>query len=122
MWSPVCRPWLNPPVFRWRVHWQTPEPAKRRWRESSLPIHRPRKHSWRWRSDPRLRLVFDETNLAGDYDIVLDYSVDAASGPTQDATASAMMDAVQDLGLKLVPRKTAVEIIVVDHAERPAAN
>ncbi len=65
----------------------------------------------------------DETNLTGDYDIVLDYSVEAGSSPSQDAMASAMVDAVQEeLGLKLVPRKAAVDIIVIDHAERPNAN
>ena len=63
------------------------------------------------------RLVLDETKLTGDYVIVLDYSV---NGGTQDDMASAMMDAVQEqLGLKLVPRKTPVDIIVIDHAERP---
>ena len=69
------------------------------------------------------RLVLDETNLAGDYTIVLDYSVETGAGPSQDARAAAMMDAVQEeLGLKLVPRKAAVDIIVIDHAERPTAN
>ncbi len=69
------------------------------------------------------RLVMDETHLTGDYDIVLDYSLEAGSGTSQDAMASAMIDAVQEeLGLKLVPRKAAVEMIVIDHAERPIAN
>ncbi len=68
------------------------------------------------------RLVMDETNLTGDYVIVVDYSVEAGSSPSQDAMASAMIDAVQEeLGLKLVPRKAAVDI-VIDHAERPVAN
>jgi uncharacterized protein (TIGR03435 family) len=69
------------------------------------------------------RLVMDETNLTGDYDIVLDYPVESGSSPSQDAMATAMMDAVQEeLGLKLVSRKAAVNIIVIDHAERPIAN
>ncbi len=69
------------------------------------------------------RLVKDETNLTGDYDIVLDYSVEAGSAPSQDAMASAIIDALQEeLGLKLAPRKAAVDIIVIDHAERPIAN
>ncbi|SPE33158.1 conserved exported hypothetical protein [Candidatus Sulfopaludibacter sp. SbA3] len=70
------------------------------------------------------RLVMDETNLAGDYDIVLQYSVEAEpSAPSQDARASAIIDAVQEqLGLKLVPRRAMVEMIVIDHAERPTAN
>jgi uncharacterized protein (TIGR03435 family) len=40
------------------------------------------------------RLVLDETNLTGDYTIVLDYSVEAGAGPSQDDRASAMMDAI----------------------------
>src|SRR5260370_35662009 len=42
------------------------------------------------------RLGVDETNLTGDYDIVLDYSVEAGSSPSQDAMPSALMDAVQE--------------------------
>jgi len=67
------------------------------------------------------RLVMDETNLTGDYHVVLDYSVEA--GSSQDAGASAMVDAVQEeLGLKLVPRKATVEIVVIDSAQKPTAN
>jgi uncharacterized protein (TIGR03435 family) len=67
------------------------------------------------------RLVLDETNLTGDYDVVLDYSVEV--GSSQDARASAIIDAVQEeLGLKLVPRKAAVEIVVIDSAQKPTAN
>lgn len=66
------------------------------------------------------RLVLDETRLAGDYTIVLDYAV---SGGSQDDMASAMMDAVQEeLGLRLVPRKVPVDMIVIDRAEHPIAN
>jgi len=57
------------------------------------------------------RLVVDETNLTGDYTIVFDSSADA------------MMDELQEqLGLKLVPRKAGVDVIVIDHAEHPIAN
>ncbi len=70
------------------------------------------------------RLVIDETNLTGDYDIVLSYSVDAgSSAPSQDARAAAILDAVQEvLGLKLIPKRAMVETIVIDQAERPTAN
>jgi uncharacterized protein (TIGR03435 family) len=67
------------------------------------------------------RLVLDETKLTGDYDIAVEYSVEG--GSSRDAVASAMMYAVQEqLGLKLVPKRAMVEMIVIDHAERPTAN
>jgi len=69
------------------------------------------------------RLVLDETNLTGDYDIVLDYWVEAGSVASEPDIAPAIMDAVQEsLGLRLAPRKQLVDIIVIDHAERPVAN
>lgn len=70
------------------------------------------------------RLVMDETKLTGDYDIVIEYSVEGGTaGASQDAIASAIVDAVQEqLGLKLTAKRAMVETIVIDHAERPTAN
>ena len=63
--------------------------------------------------------VLDETGLNGIYDFNLDFTVDeniAAEGPR-------IFEAVQDqLGLKLEARKGPVEVIVVDHVEKPSAN
>ena len=61
---------------------------------------------------PRLRIC----NLTGDYDVVLDYSVEGGN------TESAIIDAVEELGLKLVARKGAVEIVVIDSAQKPTGN
>jgi uncharacterized protein (TIGR03435 family) len=70
------------------------------------------------------RLVTDETKLTGDYRIVLPYSMDAGpSASSQDDRATAIIDALEEeLGLKLVPKRAMVDVIVIDHAERPTAN
>jgi uncharacterized protein (TIGR03435 family) len=63
--------------------------------------------------------VLDETGLTGIYDLNLDFTVDeniSAEGPR-------IFEAVQDqLGLKLEARKGPVEVIVIDHIEKPSAN
>jgi uncharacterized protein (TIGR03435 family) len=63
--------------------------------------------------------VVDETGLAGRFDLNLDFNVDeraSSEGPT-------VFEAVQrQLGLKLEPRKGPVEVIVIDHVEKPSAN
>jgi uncharacterized protein (TIGR03435 family) len=68
------------------------------------------------------RLVVDETSLSGVFEIVLDaapYSLDGL----QDAAGPSIFTALQEqLGLKLEARKAPVEILVVDHAERPSEN
>ena len=68
--------------------------------------------------------VIDQTGLKGTYDFTLN------SGPEQPATPDApaetdppMFTAIQQqLGLKLVPSKGPVEVIVIDHIEQPSAN
>ncbi len=63
--------------------------------------------------------VLDETGLKGLYDLNLDFTLDeniAAEGPR-------IFEAVQDqLGLKLEARKGPVEVIVIDHVEKPSGN
>jgi uncharacterized protein (TIGR03435 family) len=92
--------------------------------------------------------VADMTGLTGKYQVAIDFSLedlrgaarskwideqaapggglgavrpaDAASDP---GTASSLVGAIQSMGLKLVPRKVAIEQLIVDHAERtPAEN
>ena len=69
------------------------------------------------------RLVVDETHLSGEYDILLEFEPEAPSAQSIEGTGASMFAAVQkQLGLKLVPRRAPVEMIVIDHAERPTAN
>jgi uncharacterized protein (TIGR03435 family) len=79
------------------------------------------------------RTVVDKTGLRGPYDFSLHWAPDDAdtassqspSGPVQgpDASGVSIFTAIQEqLGLKLVPAKGPVEVLVVDHVENPSAN
>ena len=64
-------------------------------------------------SSPSLlgRPVLDKTGLTGDY------FIDTQFGPDED-----MLTIVQDQGLKVESAKAPIEMIVIDHIERPDAN
>jgi uncharacterized protein (TIGR03435 family) len=83
------------------------------------------------------RPVVDKTGLTGRYDIHLEFVPDDMPGagparlngverpdlPAPDASGPSIFTALQEqLGLKLSPAKGSVEVIVVDHAEKPSAN
>jgi len=62
--------------------------------------------------------VIDSTGLTGLYDLNLDFNFDEGKpdeGPT-------IFEAVQKVGLKLEPRKGPVEVVVIDHVEKPSVN
>jgi len=65
------------------------------------------------------RPVLDATGLKGLFDLTLEFAKDdddSATGPT-------IFTALQEqLGLKLEPARGPVEILVVDHAEKPSQN
>jgi len=74
------------------------------------------------------RPVIDQTGLAGRYDFSLKFDPTfqrrfdgqtVANNPTDDPS---IFTALQDLGLRLEPRRTYVEVLVVDQAEKPDAN
>lgn len=62
-------------------------------------------------------LVLDRTGIAGTYDITLR---GAAQAMREDP--GSIFRAVEPAGLELQARKEPLEVIVVEHAERPAAN
>ena len=77
--------------------------------------------------------VIDNTGLTGDFDLDLDVGkigqeaalLSGATGgpPTPESMFEATANAIPDqLGLKLVPTKAPVEILVVDRAEKPSEN
>jgi bla regulator protein blaR1 len=77
------------------------------------------------------RLVVDKTGLTGYYDWTLQWTPDAndprlavdAATPPSDPNKPGLFTAIQEqLGLKLVPAKGPVEVLVVDHIERPTEN
>ena len=70
------------------------------------------------------RYVVDRTGLSGTFDVNLTWNAEALS-PTATSTDSAasIFAAIQEqLGLRLVSITTAIEVIVIDRAERPASN
>lgn len=74
--------------------------------------------------------VIDKTGLTGNYDLDLDMekiaaaaSADAGGAPGIGAMFQATVNAIEDqLGLKLVRTKAALEVLAIDHAERPSQN
>jgi bla regulator protein BlaR1 len=68
------------------------------------------------------RTVVDQTGLKGKYDFTLKWAAEAAAGQ-EPSDEPALFTAIQEqLGLKLVPTKGPVEVIVIDHIEKPTAD
>lgn len=77
------------------------------------------------------RTIIDRTGLPGTFDVHLKWSSDAPAGPGGPGTAPApnlteapsIFTAVQQqLGLKLESTKGPVEVLIIDHVEKPGAN
>ncbi len=73
--------------------------------------------------------VTDSTGLTAKYDIDLKWSPDdaattAATTATtpQDPAGPSIFTAVQELGLRLEPKKSSIEVFVIDSIERPGPN
>ena len=75
------------------------------------------------------RRVLDKTGVMGRYDVDLRYTPDlgqplgATPEPTDSPDEQSLFGALQtQLGLKLETTRGPVEILIVDHIERPSAN
>jgi uncharacterized protein (TIGR03435 family) len=67
------------------------------------------------------RVVVDRTGLTGNYDLTLEWSPDDGGAPNTNSPG--FFRAIQEeLGLKLVPAKEPLEVLVLDHVEQPSAN
>jgi uncharacterized protein (TIGR03435 family) len=67
------------------------------------------------------RIVVDKTNLAGRYDLKLQWTPDDA--PATDSSAPSFFTALQEqLGLKLEPAKEPVPVLVIEHIDPPTPN
>lgn len=67
------------------------------------------------------RIVLDQTHLPDDYEFVLRWL--PQDSPDADSSLPGLYTALQEqLGLKLVPAKGAVEIVHIDHVEMPSPN
>ena len=66
--------------------------------------------------------VIDKTGLSGQFDFTLEWTLGGINAPP-DATGPSIFTAVEEqLGLKLTSGKGPVEVIVIDHVERPSDN
>jgi uncharacterized protein (TIGR03435 family) len=71
------------------------------------------------------RPVVNQTNLSGAYDFAMTYTPQIQikiTGPTDETAPSVFTALTEQMGLKLVPDKQPVWVIVVDHIEMPADN
>ena len=75
------------------------------------------------------RPVEDHTGLAGTFEFDLEWTpvlpvpADAPPAPPVDPNGPPLFTALREqLGLKLEPAKNLIDILVVDHAERPTEN
>jgi uncharacterized protein (TIGR03435 family) len=78
------------------------------------------------------RPVVDETGVAGRYDLTVTFMPDESqfnghpprSAPADGVEAAlGLYDAVQQqLGMKLTQEKAPVDVVVIDHVEKPSAN
>jgi uncharacterized protein (TIGR03435 family) len=69
------------------------------------------------------RTVVDTTGLNGDYNFRLQYQPDQPGSVTADLPGPALRDALEEqIGLKLESRRGPVEVLVIEHIERPSAN
>ena len=65
--------------------------------------------------------VVDKTGLTESYDITLQWSPEDIA--SSDASLPSLFTALQEqLGLKLEYNKNPIDVIVIDHIERPSAN
>ena len=69
------------------------------------------------------RPVVDQTGLSGVFDVDLEFTSQRAAVDTQAAGPPLIFTAIQEqLGLKLEPTTAPVDVIVIDHIEKPSPN
>ena len=65
------------------------------------------------------RAITDDTKLTGNYDFTLDFSTDAVPNTNLPSVETALQE---QLGLKIESQRVPVEVLVIDHVERPTYN
>jgi len=69
------------------------------------------------------RPVVDKTGLKGHYDVKLNWIPEFAGPPPPGSDGVNLFTAVQEqLGLRLEPQKASIDILVIDHVEKPTEN
>ena len=80
------------------------------------------------RSEVGGRPVIDKTGLTGKYDFKVQWVPDerqpngGGDAPPPESTGPSIFSALQELGLKLESIKGPVEVLVIDHVEKPTGN
>ena len=74
-------------------------------------------------SDYTERVVIDKTGFTGKFNAHFEFTSARALGQEDDASGPSLFTAIEEqLGLKLESTKGPVEILVIDHIERPSEN
>ena len=69
------------------------------------------------------RPVMDETALKGEFAFTLEWTLGLSESDVGPSSRPSLFTAVQEqLGLKLEPAKGPVEVLVIDHLEKPSEN
>ncbi len=68
------------------------------------------------------RPVLDKTGLTGTYDYKLSWTPERDGVPSDSSSVILPIAVQEQLGLKLESQKAPIEILVIDHAEKPSAN
>ncbi len=69
------------------------------------------------------RRVVDKTGMRGKYDFEYSYLEDAATHAMTGPSGESLFTLLEEkLGLRLEPQKASIEVVVIDHAERPSEN
>jgi uncharacterized protein (TIGR03435 family) len=67
------------------------------------------------------RPVIDKTGITGTFEIHLVFSPDDSAAPRPVTVDPGIVQAIQEqLGLRLVPAKGLVDVLIIDHIERPS--
>ena len=63
--------------------------------------------------------VVDQTHLVGNFNVSLKWSPESDQAPDR---GPSIFTAIQQLGLRLQARKIPIDVLVIDHVERPSEN
>jgi uncharacterized protein (TIGR03435 family) len=66
--------------------------------------------------------VYDKTGLTDPYDFSITFEDPKNPPAARDNPLPTIFSAIQDLGLRLIPQKRMVPVLVIDHFEQPSAN
>jgi uncharacterized protein (TIGR03435 family) len=68
------------------------------------------------------RIVVDRTGLTGRYDFELIYTRQSFPEPSPDASPDIFTALQEQINLRLEPIKAPVDVLVIDHIEKPSGN